>query len=239
MRRETAVHFVKTPDGDVLVDESGGRLQMGDAGSSPVGGGLNWRGPWEDGETYTQYDVVNNRKGLYVCIETEAAGEPGAPGVGESLGDSWTSSQTNPDPEAHYITVGTSELVVADGGDSFTWKTGDARPTAIGVIETETKPFAFVGTLTPTVPAGLEVSMYAQATPFGSTGLQSQGSPLTSGAPVDLDDAGGYGRLVFVANGTSGSNYGTVTLEIEKTSGEDPINVPDASTSWDLMVKGV
>lgn len=238
MRRETAVHFRKTQDGDILVDESGTPLLMGDPGNSPVGGGLNWRGPWEDSESYTQYDVVNNRKGLYVCTDAVADGEPGAPGVGDSLGTSWTSSQTNPDPEARYITTGITELVVEAGGDSFTWKTGDARPTAIGVIETATKPFAFVGTVKPTIPSGLTVSAYAQAEPFGSTGLQSLGSPLTSGQTTPLD-ASGYARIVFVANGSSGSNYGTVTLEIEKTSGEDPINVPDASTSWDLMVKGV
>lgn len=240
MRRETAVHFRKSQSGDILVDESGGRLTLagvGDAG--PGAAGLQWRGVWDAGESYVALDMVRNRAGLYVCTEGAADGEPGAPGTGESLGTSWTSSQTNPDPEARWITEGTTELVVEDGGDSFTWATGDTRPTAIGVIQLPTDTFDFVGTVTATFPAGLTVSRYGQYVPYGSTGLTSIGV-MTSGQEYPLtDESGDFNRIVFIATGTSSSGRGTATLEIEKTSGGIPINVPPASTSWELMVQGV
>lgn len=236
MRRETAVHFRKTEGGDILVDESGGRLLM--AASEGGSAGMMWRGPWSNGEEYAELDVVRNRSGLYICTDPVADGEPGAPGTGESLGTSWTSSQTNPDPEARWITAGTTELVVEDGGPTFTWATGDDRPVAIGVIETTSVPFAFVGKVTATIPSGLAVTRYAQTTPYGSTGLNSVGS-MTSGTEYDLNDASGYGRIVFIASGVSSSGRGTVTLDIEQLSGEAPVNVPPASTSWDLMVQGV
>lgn len=239
MRRETAVHFRKTEGGDVLVDESGGRLLMAAPGEGGAAG-LAWRGIWDDAESYLQWDVVRNRQGLYVCTDAVADGEPGAPGLGDLLGTSWTSSQTNPDPTARYIAAGTTDLAVEDGGTTFTWATGDDRPVAIGVLDTGEDVTTFVGKVTATFPAGLQVGRYGQWKPYGSNGLQSIGA-MTSGTEYDINDGGAqdYGRILFIAYGQSSSGRGTAHLNITKLSGANPINVPPASTSWDLMVQGV
>lgn len=236
MRRETAVHFRKTQDGDVLVDESGARLEMAAAESG--GGGMSWEGAWSDMVAYQENDVVKNRGNLYICTEPVANGEPGAPGLGDLLPSGWTSAQTDPDPTARFITVGSTDLAVVDGGPTLTWATGDSRPVAIGVLDTNQDVMDLVGKVTATIPAGLQVTRYGQWKPYATQGLSSIGA-MTSGTEYDLDNTvQDFSRIVFVATGVNSTGRGTVELNISKLSGSNPINVPDASTSWDLMVQG-